>query len=73
MPLVTVTVQKPKTLEFTSAVLAAVHQGLIDAGVPATDRFQRVIQLSDDDFRYDGRYPDLAAARADDFVLIEIL
>jgi phenylpyruvate tautomerase PptA (4-oxalocrotonate tautomerase family) len=73
MPLVTVTVRKPKRVEFTSAVLAAVHQGLIDAGVPETDRFQRVIQLSADDFRYDARYPDLSSARGDDFVLIEIL
>lgn len=73
MPLVTVTVQKPKRIDFTSAVLAAVHQGLIAAGVPETDRFQRVIQLSADDFRYDVRYPDLASARGDDFVLIEIL
>ena len=73
MPLVTVTVRKPKVVEFTSAVLAAVHQGLIDAGVPESDRFQRVIQLSADDFRYDARYPDLASARGDDFVLIEIL
>ena len=37
------------------------------------DRFQRVLALSDDDFRYDARYPDLAAPRGDDFVLIEIL
>ena len=29
MPLVTVTVRKPKTAAFTSAVLAAVHQGLL--------------------------------------------
>jgi len=73
MPLVTITVRKPKSVAFTSAVLAAVHQGLIGAGVPETDRFQRVIQLSADEFRYDERYPDLPSARGDDFVLIEIL
>ena len=73
MPLVTITVRKPKTAAFTSAVLAAVHQGLIGAGVPETDRFQRVLALGEDEFRYDSRYPDLGSARGDDFVLIEIL
>ena|SRR5689334_5394902 len=73
MPLVTITVRKPKSVAFTSAVLVAVHQGLIGAGVPENDRFQRVIQLSADEFRYDERYPDLTAERGDDFVLIEIL
>jgi len=73
MPLVTITVRKPKPAAFTSAVLDAVHQGLIAVGVPETDRFQRVLALSDDDFRYDARYPDLASPRGDDFVLIEIL
>ncbi len=73
MPLVTITVRKPKAAAFTSAVLAAVHQGLIGAGVPETDRFQRVLALGDDEFRYDPRYPDLASPRGDDFVLIEIL
>src|SRR5947207_15828352 len=73
MPLVTITVRKPKSAAFTSAVLDGVHQSLIAAGVPETDRFQRVLALSDDDFRYDARYPDLASPRGDDFVLIEIL
>jgi len=73
MPLVTITVRKPKAAAFTSAVLNAVHQGLIGAGVPEADRFQRVLALSADEFIYDQRYPDLASARRDDFVLIEIL
>ena len=73
MPLVTITVRKPKKAAFTSAVLAAVHQGLIGAGVPETDRFQRVLALGEDEFRYDPRYPDLASARDGDFVLIEVL
>jgi phenylpyruvate tautomerase PptA (4-oxalocrotonate tautomerase family) len=73
MPLVTITVRKPKTAAFTSAVLAAVHQALIGAGVPETDRFQRALALGEDEFRYDPRYPDLASSRGDDFVLIEIL
>ena len=73
MPLVTVTLQKPGTREFKSAVLAAVHASLVANGVPETDRFQRVLELDADDFRFDPRYPDVATARSADFVLIEIL
>ena len=73
MPLVTVTVRKPKSSAFKSMVLDSVHGALVTAGVPATDRFQRVIELDADDFRYDAGYPDLASPRDADFVLIEIL
>ena len=73
MPLVTVTVRKPKSAEFKSAVLDATHAALVSAGVPAADRFQRVIELDAVDFRYDGAYPDLQRERDHDFVLIEIL
>jgi phenylpyruvate tautomerase PptA (4-oxalocrotonate tautomerase family) len=73
MPLVTVTVRKPKTAAFKSAVLDAVHAALVGAGVPRADRFHRVIELDAEDFRYDPAYPDVATARDEDFVLIEIL
>ena len=73
MPLVTLTVRKPKSGAFKSAVLDAVHAALISAGVPATDKFQRVIELDADDFRFDPSYPDLQSERNNDFVLIEIL
>jgi phenylpyruvate tautomerase PptA (4-oxalocrotonate tautomerase family) len=73
MPLVTLTVRKPGTAQFKSAVLDAVHAALVSAGVPATDKFQRVLELDADDFRFDPGYPDLARERTDDFVLIEIL
>lgn len=73
MPLITVTVQKPKSETFKSAVLAAIHQALVAAGVPATDRFQRVLELGAEDFRYDASYPDLTSPRTDQFALIEIL
>ena len=73
MPLVTVTVCQGKSREFKSAVLGAVHSALIASGVPEKDRFQRVLELSPDDFRFDPEYPDLTARRTDDFILIEIL
>jgi phenylpyruvate tautomerase PptA (4-oxalocrotonate tautomerase family) len=73
VPLVTLTVRKGKSREFKSAVLKAVHGGLTASGVPEKDRFQRVLELTSDDFRFDPEYPDLTAHRTDDFVLIEIL
>ena len=73
MPLVTLTVREGKSKEFKSAVLAAVHGALVASGVPEKDRFQRVLELSAEDFRFDPEYPDLSVRRTEDFVLIEIL
>jgi phenylpyruvate tautomerase PptA (4-oxalocrotonate tautomerase family) len=73
MPLITLTVRKPKSSEFKSNVLDAVHTALVSSGVPLTDKFQRVIELDADDFRFDPTYPDLSSERDNDFVLIEIL
>jgi len=73
MPLVTLTIREGKSSEFKSVVLNAVHGALIASGVPEKDRFQRVLELSADDFRFDTEYPDLTAPRTDDFVLIEVL
>ncbi|MGH8846303.1 MAG: tautomerase family protein [Polaromonas sp.] len=73
MPLVTLTVRKPKSSAFKTTVLDAVHAALVSSGVPVTDKFQRVIELEADDFRFDPNYPDLQSDRTDDFALIEIL
>jgi phenylpyruvate tautomerase PptA (4-oxalocrotonate tautomerase family) len=73
MPLVTVTVRKPKTAAFKAGVLKAVHAALVAAGVPEKDRFHRVLELSADDFQYDDTYPDATKPRDNDFVLIEIV
>jgi len=73
MPLVTLTVRKPKSAAFKAGVLDAVHAALVSSGVPATDKFQRVIELEAEDFRFDPSYPDLKSQRTENFVLIEIL
>ena len=73
MPLVTLTVRKPKSKAFKDTVLDAVHAALVSAGVPAADKFQRVIELDAEDFRFDPGYPDLKSPRSDDYALIEIL
>jgi phenylpyruvate tautomerase PptA (4-oxalocrotonate tautomerase family) len=73
MPLVTLTVRKPKSSAFKTMILDLVHDSLVSSGVPVTDKFQRVIELDADDFRFDTSYPDLKIERDNDFVLIEIL
>lgn len=73
MPLITLTVRNPKTEAFKTAALDAVHAALVQVGVPPTDRFQRVLELDAQDFRFDASYPDLHRPRGDDFVLVELL
>jgi phenylpyruvate tautomerase PptA (4-oxalocrotonate tautomerase family) len=72
MPLVTVTLQQKRTPEFKSAILDGVHRSLAAAGVPETDRFQRVLEL-DADNPLRRRIPGRRVKRSADFVLIEIL
>jgi phenylpyruvate tautomerase PptA (4-oxalocrotonate tautomerase family) len=73
MPMITLTVRKPKSASFKASVLDAVHAAIVSAGVPPTDKFQRVLELDAENFRYDPAYPDLQSQRNEDFVLIEIL
>jgi len=73
MPLVTLTVRRPKTVAFKSQVLKAAHRALMTAGVPEADLFQRVLELEPEDFVFDPKYPDTATPRDANFVLIEIL
>jgi phenylpyruvate tautomerase PptA (4-oxalocrotonate tautomerase family) len=73
MPLVTLTVRKLKSGAFKTTILNAVHAALVSAGVPEPDKFQRVLELDAEDFRFDPSYPDLKTQRNEDFALIEIL
>ena len=73
MPLVTLTVRKPKSAVFKTGILDAVHAALVSSGVPVPDKFQRVIELEAEDFRFDPSYPDLNSERTENFVLIEVL
>jgi phenylpyruvate tautomerase PptA (4-oxalocrotonate tautomerase family) len=73
MPLITVTVRKPKTAAFKAAVLKSVHASLVASGVPEADRFHRVLELDAGDFQYDPAYPDLQKPRDANFTLVEIL
>jgi len=73
MPLVTLTLNRGKSAAHKTAILDAVHRALVASGVPPTDRFQRVLELDAEHFRYDPSYPDLQRPRDGDFILIEVL
>lgn len=73
MPIVTVTVRKPKSAEFKAQLLGALQAALVDIGVNPSDRFQRVIELDEDNFQFDPTFPDVRGQRSNDFVLVEIL
>jgi hypothetical protein len=51
----------------------AIHPALENAGISTADRFQRFLELDNENFSYDLHYPYLAEPRTDRFVLIEIL
>lgn len=73
MPIVTLTVRRPKSAEFKTRVLDAIHAALVEIGAHASDRFQRVIELDEADFRFDPGFPDVQTRRTEDFLLVEIL
>lgn len=73
MPIVTLTLRKPKSASFKATVLDAVHRALVGAGVSPGDRFHRVLELGEDDFQFDPTFPDVRTQRTNDFVLVEIL
>lgn len=73
MPIVTVTLRKPKSVEFKGRILDAVHAALVGAGVHPDDRFHRVLELEEENFRYPPTFPDVKTRRTGDFVLVEIL
>jgi phenylpyruvate tautomerase PptA (4-oxalocrotonate tautomerase family) len=73
MPIVTLTVRKPKSAEFKTRLLDATHAALVEIGAHPNDRFHRVIELDEQDFQFDPSFPDVRTRRTDDFVLVEIL
>ena len=72
MPLVTLTTRKETPQTLVEGLLDATHSALVAAGVPPTDKFQRVLRLDASDFRADPTYPDLTQPRSVNFVLVEI-
>jgi len=73
MPVVTFTLLKGQPAALKTKLGQAVNLALENAGVPKADRFQRFLELDNENFTYDLYYPDLTEPRTDRFVLIEIL
>lgn len=73
MPLVTITLHKGRTASEKRAIADAIHDALVQSGVPEKDRFQRFLELNQEDFIYDLTYPNLTDARSAEFIIIEIL
>ena len=73
MPIVTITVRRPKSAAFKAGLLAAIQAALVHIGAHPNDRFHRVLELAEDDFQFDPTFPDVRTARSDQFVLVEIL
>ncbi len=73
MPIVTITVTKPKSREFKTMILTVVQEALCASGVNPRDRFHRVLELDEQDFLFDESFPDVKTKRTQDFVLVEVL
>jgi len=73
MPFVTLTVRDSASAATRRLLLDAVHAALVAVGVPATDRFQRVIALPEEAFVFDTAYPDTVRPRDERFALVEVL
>jgi phenylpyruvate tautomerase PptA (4-oxalocrotonate tautomerase family) len=73
MPIVTLTLRRPKPPEFKNAVLGAIHDAFVDIGANPNDRFHRVLELNEEDFQYDATFPDVRGRRTEDFLLVEVL
>jgi hypothetical protein len=70
MPIVTITIRQGQSIDFKNAVFDATHQALVKSGVHQSDTFHRVVELSEDNFRFHPTFPDVKTQRTNDFVLI---
>jgi hypothetical protein len=73
VPVVTITVRNSASRELRAKVLDAIHAALVNAGADPKDRFHRVLELEEAEFRYDANFPDVKTKRTGDFVMAEIL
>ena len=73
MPLVTITLSELWSTEDQKLIADGIHDAIVGAGFPPTDRFQKIHRLSQDQFLCDDRHPNLTEPRTEKFVLIEIV
>ena len=73
MPLVTISLSELWSTEDQKLIADGIHDAIVGAGFPPTDRFQKIHRLSQDQFLCDDRHPNLTEPRTEKFVLIEIV
>ena len=73
MPLVTISLSESWSTADQKIIADGVHNAIVGVGFPLADRFQKIHRLSQDQFIYDGRHPDLTEPRSERFVLVEIV
>ena len=72
MPLVTISLSETWSTEDQKLIADGIHEAIAGVGFPEKDRFQKIHRLSQDQFIYDDRHPNLVESRSEQFVLIEI-
>jgi phenylpyruvate tautomerase PptA (4-oxalocrotonate tautomerase family) len=71
MPLIRISLQQGKSLEYRRAVADGVHRALVEGiGVPLKDRFQIVSEHAAENLIYDREY--LGVARSEDTIFIQV-
>ena len=73
MPLVTINLSKFWSTEDQRLIADGIHEAIVGVGFPQTDRFQKILRLSQEQFICDDRHPNLTEPRTEKFVLIEII
>ena len=73
MPIVTINLSKFWSTEDQRLIADGIHEAIVGVGFPQTDRFQKILRLSQEQFICDDRHPNLTEPRTEKFVLIEII
>ena len=73
MPFVTFTVRRGLSAADKSRLSEAMLEAQMAAGYPRADRFHRFLEVDQDDFLIDPRFPDYATDRTDRFMVVEVV
>ena len=72
MPFVTFTIRPGLSAADKSSLSEAMLEAQVAAGYPRADRFHRFLEIDQDDFLVDPRFPDYATDRTDRFMVVEV-
>jgi hypothetical protein len=73
MPFVTFTIRPGLSAADKSRLSEAMLEAQVAAGYPRADRFHRFLEIDQDDFLVDPRFPDYATDRSDRFMVVEVV